>query len=804
MKRLLLIFLLILPFTFGVTVSINFANPTHNFKGVGWNINSTNFQNWTDSRIRPLLDSAHMQFARVWGWSATYYAPTETQKDYEAPEMQSLYGFLQYAKENNITVQLSNASLGGSYMPSRNNGGVNYWTCPQTTNWTVPVTNCSPDQYFWLSEISHNDPGNLQNRFCHKTYRANPGICTIAEKIARVQASNPSTDHPYNNDTFGQALADSLDYIVNIKGFNIPFVSIWSEPQGDWGYHPRDSSKTYPSSFRPLYNALKSRLLSNPSLSNIKLIGFDGEFDQVEFQNIKNNIDAVGIHDYENSGTQQVIAAKAATTKTIIIGEAGDRTVNSNTGDSDTCGADRSGPWESLTIERKKSKVLRNSIVSTNNIFSDIKEGAYAAARWWYNGDTGCFVATDGGGVTVNDIAKYNFNSMKILGESIPQANYDFKVLALSVSSGSKLNSVAIDYARAGDPQKIAIWIVNPDSQQISFSIQGSGLAGAKSLKKSKFDNSGNITYFPAQISFSSTQSITETIAPNSILVFTEYNAIPLTENCSNNIDDDGDGLIDCQDSDCAANPVCVSTCITAQGIKTTNTNPSAVSFTVNRPITSYLAWDTRAAIPTGWTSTGQTISVTDSGASNNGTLSLISKNFPAGTASTPLKSQVSNYFIIAKPQTSGGTPLSITAINPTNYPTANFSTGSQYYTDRTYSITSKLPEILCTTAAPPTEICSNGIDDDGDSLTDCADFTDCPNASVCDAGKKCDIQKQCITVPTSTCPDARRDGTINVQDLVRIAKAINENDLAFNINNDSSIDIADLRTAADKIGTNC
>ncbi|MDO8647503.1 MAG: hypothetical protein Q7R70_03745, partial [Candidatus Diapherotrites archaeon] len=245
-------------------------------------------------------------------------------------------------------------------------------------------------------------------------------------------------------------------------------------------------------------------------------------------------------------------------------------------------------------------------------------------------------------------------------------------------------------------------------------------------------------------------------------------------------------------------------TCTSVKGIKTTNTNPSAVSFTVNHPITAYLAWDLRAAIPTDWTSTGQTISVTDSGASNNGTLSLISKNFPAGTASTPLKSQVSNYFIIAKPQTSGGTPLSITAINPTNYPTANFSTGSQYYIDRTYSITSKLPEILCTIAAPPTEICSNGIDDDGDSLIDCADFTDCPNSSACGAGKKCDIQKQCIIVPTSACPDAKKDGTINILDLTRIVKAINQNDTSYDITGDNKIDLRDLQAAADKIGTNC
>ncbi|MDO8648037.1 MAG: glycoside hydrolase family 88 protein [Candidatus Diapherotrites archaeon] len=77
-------------------------------------------------------------------------------------------------------------------------------------------------------------------------------------------------------------------------------------------------------------------------------------------------------------------------------------------------------------------------------------------------------------------------------------------------------------------------------------------------------------------------------------------------------------------------------------------------------------------------------------------------------------------------------------------------------------------------------------------------------NGASCGAGKKCDIQKQCIIVPTSACPDAKKDGTINILDLTRIVKAINENDLAFNIAGDSAVDIADLQAAADKIGTNC
>ncbi|MDO8647537.1 MAG: hypothetical protein Q7R70_03920 [Candidatus Diapherotrites archaeon] len=56
----------------------------------------------------------------------------------------------------------------------------------------------------------------------------------------------------------------------------------------------------------------------------------------------------------------------------------------------------------------------------------------------------------------------------------------------------------------------------------------------------------------------------------------------------------------------------------------------------------------------------------------------------------------------------------------------------------------------------------------------------------------------------TNACPDAKKDGVINILDLVAMAKAINQNDLAYNLNADTSTDIEDLRLVADKIGINC
>ncbi|MDO8647127.1 MAG: hypothetical protein Q7R70_01795 [Candidatus Diapherotrites archaeon] len=54
-------------------------------------------------------------------------------------------------------------------------------------------------------------------------------------------------------------------------------------------------------------------------------------------------------------------------------------------------------------------------------------------------------------------------------------------------------------------------------------------------------------------------------------------------------------------------------------------------------------------------------------------------------------------------------------------------------------------------------EICSNGINDDGDGLIDCADFTDCPTGTVCGTNKTCNASRQCVdVVRTLADPDLR------------------------------------------------
>ncbi len=182
------------------------------------------------------------------------------------------------------------------------------------------------------------------------------------------------------------------------------------------------------------------------------------------------------------------------------------------------------------------------------------------------------------------------------------------------------------------------------------------------------------------------------------------------------------------------------------------------LSFTTNVPIRVVLAWDTRevyTAWQSGWTTTNTRISVSDSYASDNGTMLLIYKDFQAGNITIPKKTDKSNYIIFVKEIS--------------------------------------LPEN-----------CSNGIDDDKDGVTDCQDLADCPTAAACGSGMKCNLQKQCIITPTSTCPDSKKDGTINIFDLVKIVKAINENDKAYDLTNDGTINIQDLQATASKFGQNC
>ncbi|MDO8647540.1 MAG: hypothetical protein Q7R70_03935 [Candidatus Diapherotrites archaeon] len=56
----------------------------------------------------------------------------------------------------------------------------------------------------------------------------------------------------------------------------------------------------------------------------------------------------------------------------------------------------------------------------------------------------------------------------------------------------------------------------------------------------------------------------------------------------------------------------------------------------------------------------------------------------------------------------------------------------------------------------------------------------------------------------SANCPDTKKDVKIDVLDLVKIAKAINQQSVFFDLTDDERIDIQDLQATANKIGTNC
>ncbi|MFA4953567.1 MAG: hypothetical protein WC584_05060, partial [Candidatus Pacearchaeota archaeon] len=83
---------------------------------------------------------------------------------------------------------------------------------------------------------------------------------------------------------------------------------------------------------------------------------------------------------------------------------------------------------------------------------------------------------------------------------------------------------------------------------------------------------------------------------------------------------------------------------------------------------------------------------VTDTGASNGGYLKLLYKDFNAGNVIVPKKNSKSNYIIFVV-KSSG--EMAISNLIPSSYQIKTLQSGSKYYVDRIYTITSNLPSSL-------------------------------------------------------------------------------------------------------------
>ena len=219
--------------------------------------------------------------------------------------------------------------------------------------------------------------------------------------------------------------------------------------------------------------------------------------------------------------------------------------------------------------------------------------------------------------------------------------------------------------------------------------------------------------------------SATKIASPENLLKTSLYNSNPEngstslsvnTEICDNGIDDDGDGLIDCQDSDCTdssynssdipksigTSPVTITSTLTINDFGTIS-DLNIVNLDITHTYTSDL-----------------TIQITSPGGT---TINLM--NNPCGSQNNidiefDDEASSSNF---PCPATDGLAYVPVNAISAFDGQEIN-GVWTLTVTDGAHGDGGSLNSwgLDFTLECTPGEICDNGIDDDGDGLTDCAD----------------------------------------------------------------------------------
>lgn len=209
-------------------------------------------------------------------------------------------------------------------------------------------------------------------------------------------------------------------------------------------------------------------------------------------------------------------------------------------------------------------------------------------------------------------------------------------------------------------------------------------------------------------------------------------------ENCTNGVDDDGDGLADCEDIDCSTNPACVppatgDECVSAEvAILGTNPFDSTAATTGTDPIPDAATCGQGLGDMLGdiWYSY-----VPDQSGS------LFVSTCSPGSFDTDLVAYTGSCGSLINLGCNGD-------VNQNTSPTCQ-----QYWSELTLDVTAGetywfrigawgtphpgngLPGpgalILDLTSGGPVENCSNGVDDDGDGLADCEDL-DCSSDPAC------------------------------------------------------------------------
>jgi hypothetical protein len=268
--------------------------------------------------------------------------------------------------------------------------------------------------------------------------------------------------------------------------------------------------------------------------------------------------------------SQAVIGGTGPGEGNVIIGNKGiglSMSVNGNVVEGNFIGTDATGL---ANLGNGREGVFINDVSSNNVIGGTVAGAGNVIAFNVANGigvDSGTGNAIWGNSIFSNQLLGIDlgFNGVtpNDLGDPDMGANnfQNFPVLTSVTSANGSTTIQGTLNSNAGANFRVEFFV--NDACDPSGNGEGQTLLGA--VDPVTTDGSGNATInmsFP--VSLSATKFITATATNNVTKDTSEFSAClqatVLVENCTNGKDDDGDGLIDCADPDCAADPACLTT----------------------------------------------------------------------------------------------------------------------------------------------------------------------------------------------------------------------------------------------------
>jgi len=298
-------------------------------------------------------------------------------------------------------------------------------------------------------------------------------------------------DHPYSARAFASTLVDHLAYMTTKKGLRLDGLSLWNEPNGtSWSYHPLDNRKRYPDSFTPLVKSVRAELDSQ-KLDGIALVGLEhaytrgklwpNEVAQLEalIAQWGPSLQAYSLHPYNGPTDASLNFAKfmfdRAGGKPVIMGETGTKASVGGRGIDEAEGAVNTATnrWD-------------NSLLTAVSTIADVRLGAYASARWWFNGLARDERWTAVPGPDLRPVPE-TYNGIKILANTLPQTRTDLSVLrmlppapdrpadARALGMGPHGQGVAINAGRAGE-ENLVLWVANAAAEAYRFDLDARGL----------------------------------------------------------------------------------------------------------------------------------------------------------------------------------------------------------------------------------------------------------------------------------------------------------------------------------------